>query len=109
MKKLILATLACLMAVFMYAQKSDGIVYWSYGAGYQFDFDLDGKIDLTVPTQTKDLQISEVFVYDANGDGYFDLCEVDRSCSVDQLIHWRFYYNDGNNNFGNYTLFTLIF
>ena len=99
MKKLILATLACLMAVFMYAQKSDGIVYWSYGAGYQFDFDLDGKIDLTVPTQTKDLQISEVFVYDANGDGYFDLCEVDRSCSVDQLIHWRFYYNDGNNNF----------
>ena len=46
MKKLILATLACLMAVFMYAQKSDGIVYWSYGAGYQFDFDLDGKIDL---------------------------------------------------------------
>ena len=33
MKKLILATLACLMAVFMYAQKSDGIVYWSYGAG----------------------------------------------------------------------------
>ena len=56
MKKLILATLACLMAVFMYAQKSDGIVYWSYGAGYQFDFDLDGKIDLTVPTQTKDLQ-----------------------------------------------------
>lgn len=99
MKKLVLAALACSMAVSMYAQKSDGIVYWSYEAGYQFDFDLDGKIDLTVPTQTKDIQISEVFVYDANGDGFFDLCEVDRSCSVDQLIHWRFYYNDGNNNF----------
>ena len=26
MKKLILATLACLMAVFMYAQKSDGVL-----------------------------------------------------------------------------------
>ena len=99
MKNLVLAVLACTMAVFTYAQKSDGIVYWSYEAGYQFDFDLDGKIDLTVPTQTKDVAIAEVFVYDANGDGYFDLCEVDRSCSVDQLIHWRFYYNDGNNNF----------
>ena len=99
MKNLVLAVLACTMAVFTYAQKSDGIVYWSYEAGYQFDFDLDGKIDLTVPTQTKDVPIAEVFVYDANGDGYFDLCEVDRSCSVDQLIHWRFYYNDGNNNF----------
>lgn len=99
MKNLVLAALACTMAVFTYAQKSDGIVYWSYEAGYQFDFDLDGKIDLTVPTQTKDVPIAEVFVYDANGDGYFDLCEVDRSCAADQLIHWRFYYNDGNNNF----------
>lgn len=99
MKKFVLAVLACSMAVSMNAQKPDGIVYWSHEAGYQFDLDLDGKIDLTVPTQTKDIEISEVFVYDANGDGYFDLCEVDRSCSVDQLIHWRFYYNDGNNNF----------
>ena len=99
MKNLVLAVLACTMAVFTYAQKSDGIVYWSYEAGYHFDFDLDGKIDLTVPTQTKDVPIAEVFVYDANGDGYFDLCEVDRSCAADQLIHWRFYYNDGNNNF----------
>lgn len=99
MKNLVLAILACLMAVSAYSQKSDGIVYWSYEAGYQFDFDLDGKVDLVVPTQTKDVAIAEVFVYDANGDGYFDLCEVDRSCSVDQLIHWRFYYNDGNNNF----------
>ena len=81
MKNLVLAVLACTMAVFTYAQKSDGIVYWSYEAGYHFDFDLDGKIDLTVPTQTKDVPIAEVFVYDANGDGYFDLCEVDRSCS----------------------------
>lgn len=54
MKNLVLAVLACTMAVFTYAQKSDGIVYWSYEAGYHFDFDLDGKIDLTVPTQTKD-------------------------------------------------------
>ena len=91
MKNLVLAVLACTMAVFTYAQKSDGIVYWSYEVGYQFDFDLDGKIDLTVPTQTKDVPIAEVFVYDANGDGYFDLCEVDRSCAADQLIHWRFY------------------
>lgn len=53
MKNLVLAVLACTMAVFTYAQKSDGIVYWSYEAGYHFDFDLDGKIDLTVPTQTK--------------------------------------------------------
>ena len=50
MKNLVLAVLACTMAVFTYAQKSDGIVYWSYEAGYHFDFDLDGKIDLTVPT-----------------------------------------------------------
>lgn len=99
MKKLTLVFLVSLMTVFSYGQNKDGIVYWSSEAGYQFDFDLDGKIDLTVPTQTKDVAISEVFVYDANGDGYFDLCEVDRSCSVDQLIHWKFYYNDGNNNF----------
>ena len=99
MKKLTLVFLVSLMTVFSYGQNKDGIVYWSAEAGYQFDFDLDGKIDLTVPTQTKDVAISEVFVYDANGDGYFDLCEVDRSCSVDQLIHWKFYYNDGNNNF----------
>lgn len=85
------------MAVFAYGQ--DGIVYWSNEGGYKFDFDLDGKIDLEVPTQTKDLPIAEVFVYDANGDGFFDLCEVDRSGAADQLIHWRFYYNDGNNNF----------
>ena len=65
MKNLVLAVLACTMAVFTYAQKSDGIVYWSYEAGYQFDFDLDGKIDLTVPTQTKDVPIAEVFVCDA--------------------------------------------
>ncbi len=97
MKKLTLGLMACLMSFGSYAQ--DGIVYWSNEAGYQFDFDLDGKIELTIPTQTKDIPISEVFVYDANGDGFFDLCEVDRSCSVDQLIHWKFYYNDGNNNF----------
>ena len=66
MKNLVLAVLACTMAVFTYAQKSDGIVYWSYEAGYHFDFDLDGKIDLTVPTQTKDVPIAEVFVYDAS-------------------------------------------
>lgn len=103
MKKLTLLVLACFMAVCAYSQ--DGIVYWSYQDGYKFDLNLDGKVDLTIPTQTKDLPIAEVFVFDANGDGFFDLCEVDRSCSVDQLIHWRFYYNDGNNNFVNFREF----
>lgn len=97
MKKLTFLVVACFMAVFAYGQ--DGIVYWSAADGYKFDFDLDGKVDLTIPTQTKDIPIAEVFVFDANGDGHFDLCEVDRSGSVDLLIHWRFYYNDGNNNF----------
>ena len=35
-------------------------------------------------------------MFDANGDGYFDLCELDLN---DNLINWIFYYNDGNNNF----------
>ena len=55
MKKLTLVFLVSLMTVFSYGQNKDGIVYWSAEAGYQFDFDLDGKIDLTVPTQTKDV------------------------------------------------------
>lgn len=97
MKKLTFLFVACFMALFAYGQ--DGIVYWSNEDGYKFDFDLDGKVDLAIPTQTKDIPIAEIFIFDANGDGHFDLCEVDRSCSVDQLIHWRFYYNDGNNNF----------
>ena len=64
--------------------------------GNKFDFDLDGTVDFSLPTQTTDKAISQVFVFDANGDGYFDLCELDLN---DNLINWIFYYNDGNNNF----------
>lgn len=53
-------------------------------------------VDFSLPTQTTDKAISQVFVFDANGDGYFDLCELDLN---DNLINWIFYYNDGNNNF----------
>ena len=72
------------------------MVYWSQADGYKFDFDLDGTVDFSLPTQTTDKAISQVFVFDANGDGYFDLCELDLN---DNLINWIFYYNDGNNNF----------
>ena len=80
----------------MSAWSQDGLVYWSQADGYKFDFDLDGTVDFSLPTQTTDKAISQVFVFDANGDGYFDLCELDLN---DNLINWIFYYNDGNNNF----------
>ena len=80
----------------MSACSQDGMVNWSQADGYKFDFDLDGTVDFSLPTQTTDKAISQVFVFDANGDGYFDLCELDLN---DNLINWIFYYNDGNNNF----------
>ena len=94
MKKFFFLFASLCLAMSMFAQ--NGLVYWSQADGYKFDFNLDGKIDLSVPTQTTDKTISQVFVFDANNDGYFDLCEVDRT---DNLINWIFYYNDGNNNF----------
>ena len=94
MRKIVfLLTALCLS---MSAWSQDGLVYWSQADGYKFDFDLDGTVDFSLPTQTTDKAISQVFVFDANGDGYFDLCEVDLN---DNLINWIFYYNDGNNNF----------
>ena len=94
MRKIVfLLTALCLS---MSAWSQDGLVYWSQADGYKFDFDLDGTVDFSLPTQTTDKAISQVFVFDANGDGYFDLCELDLN---DNLINWIFYYNDGNNNF----------
>lgn len=92
-KNCLLLTALCLS---MSAWSQDGLVYWSQADGYKFDFDLDGTVDFSLPTQTTDKAISQVFVFDANGDGYFDLCELDLN---DNLINWIFYYNDGNNNF----------
>ena len=94
MKKIFFLLFSLSLTMSMYSQ--DGLVYWSQSEGYSFDFDLDGKIDLTLPTQTKDRAISDIYVFDANGDGHFDLCEVDLN---DALIKWIFYYNDGSNNF----------
>ena len=82
MRKIVfLLTALCLS---MSAWSQDGLVYWSQAAGYKFDFDLDGTVDFSLPTQTTDKAISQVFVFDANGDGYFDLCELDLN---DNLIN----------------------
>lgn len=94
MKKIIFLVVSLCISMSMWSQ--DGLVYWSQAEGYKFDFDLDGEIDLSLPTQTTDKAISQVFVFDANGDGYFDLCELDLN---DNLVNWIFYYNDGSNNF----------
>lgn len=94
MRKIIFLVMSLCLSVGAWSQ--DGLVYWSQADGYKFDFNLDGEIELSLPTQTTDKAISQVFVFDANGDGHFDLCELDLN---DNLVNWIFYYNDGNNNF----------
>ena len=94
MKKIIFLVMSVCLSISAWSQ--EGLVYWSQADGYKFDFNLDGEVELSLPTQTTDKPISQVFVFDANGDGYFDLCEVDLN---DNLVNWIFYYNDGNNNF----------
>lgn len=94
MKKIVFLTCVFLLNVMAYGQ--DGIAYWSNNEGWKFDFDADGTIDLQFPNRTADKEITEVFVLDANGDGAFDLCEVDRTGG---LIKWHFYYNNGSNEF----------
>ncbi len=68
MRKIVfLLTALCLS---MSAWSQDGLVYWSQADGYKFDFDLDGTVDFSLPTQTTDKAISQVFVLNANGNGY---------------------------------------
>ncbi len=94
MRKIIFLVMSLCLSISAWSQ--DGLVYWSQADGYKFDFNLDGEVDLSLPTQTADKAISQVFVFDANGDGYFDLCELDLN---ENLVNWIFYYNDGSNNF----------
>ena len=62
MRKIVfLLTALCLS---MSAWSQDGLVYWSQADGYKFDFDLDGTVDFSLPTQTTDKAISQVFVFD---------------------------------------------
>ena len=59
MRKIVfLLTALCLS---MSAWSQDGLVYWSQADGYKFDFDLDGTVDFSLPTQTTDKAISQVF------------------------------------------------
>lgn len=52
MRKIVfLLTALCLS---MSAWSQDGLVYWSQADGYKFDFDLDGTVDFSLPTQTTD-------------------------------------------------------
>ena len=52
MRKIVfLLTALCLS---MSAWSQDGLVYWSKADGYKFDFDLDGTVDFSIPTQTTD-------------------------------------------------------
>lgn len=94
MRKIVFLVMPLCLSISAWSQ--DGLVYWSQADGYKFDFNLDGEVDLSLPTQTADKAISQVFVFDANGDGYFDLCELDLN---ENLVNWIFYYNDGSNNF----------
>lgn len=94
MKKFVFLLSALFISAMAYSQ--DGLAYWSNAEGWKFDFDADGVIDMQFPNKTADKEIAEVFVLDANGDGFFDLCEVDRT---EGLIKWHFYYNNGKNNF----------
>lgn len=55
MRKIVfLLTALCLS---MSAWSQDGLVYWSQADGYKFDFDLDGTVDFSLPTQTTDKAI----------------------------------------------------
>ncbi|MCE5174066.1 MAG: T9SS type A sorting domain-containing protein [Bacteroidales bacterium] len=94
MKKIYSLIILCLISVTVYCQ--DGLAYWSTNQGYTFDLNIDGAADFTLPTQTTSMPISQVFVRDFNGDGSFDLCEVNYS---ESMIKWIFYYNDGTNKF----------
>ena len=55
----------------MSAWSQDGLVYLSQADGYKFDFDLDGTVDFSLPTQTTDKARFRKYLCSMNGDGVF--------------------------------------